>query len=105
MPKEACRLWLKVNAVRVERLQDISEDDAKAEGIARAMQPLFQEMRYMDYLTNELHGWRNPSSSFQSLWQSINGPESWEANPWVWVIEFERCEMPADFLTRKTAGR
>ncbi|MDO8997221.1 MAG: hypothetical protein Q7U77_11390 [Sediminibacterium sp.] len=70
MPKSACRIFLKITNVRVERLQDISEEDAIAEGIA----------------------------SFKSLWQSINGEKSWDDNPWVWVIEFERIEKPENFI-------
>lgn len=70
MPKDAARIWLKITGVRVERLQDISEEDAKAEGI-------FAE---------------SAKECFQTLWQSINGEGSWNDNPWVWVIEFERIE-------------
>lgn len=69
MPKEACRLWLKVTNVRVERLQSISEADAKAEGF-------------------------DSVDSFFALWQKINGTESLAANPWVWVYEFEVISKP-----------
>lgn len=72
MPKDACRIFLKITDVRVERLQDISDEDAKAEGV---------KTEYGSYR----HG-------FIQLWKSINGEESWNANPWVWVIEFERIE-------------
>lgn len=90
IPKEACRLFLKVTDVRVERLQEISEDDAKAEGIEK------MSGYYRDYLNRG--GNLPPYASFQSLWQSINGPESWDANPWVWVIQFERIQKPENFI-------
>lgn len=90
MPFAAARIFLRIKAVRVERLQDISGEDAVAEGI------------YTEYPSDTLlwmHGWKDylggesdldAYGSFASLWQSINGPESWDANPWVWVVEFER---------------
>jgi hypothetical protein len=71
MPKEACRIFLKITDIRVERLQDISNSDIRAEGAAE-------------------FGCTSHRLNFQSLWQSINGQQSWEANPWVWVIEFDR---------------
>lgn len=69
MPKEACRIFLKVTNVRVERLQSISEADAKAEGF-------------------------DSIDLFFALWQNINGTESLAANPWVWVYEFEVIPKP-----------
>lgn len=89
MPKAACRIFLRITNVRVERLQDISESDAISEGVEKQFTPLFQEWRYKDYF-NINSDWRSPISSFQSLWASINGIESWDNNPWVWVVEFER---------------
>jgi hypothetical protein len=96
MPKAACRLWLKITNVRVERLHDITEDDAIAEGIiSRVNSPVnaFSKsfVTYYDYINKAFpsFGTINPKSSFESLWQSINGAESWDANPWVWVVEFE----------------
>ena len=74
MPRAAIRITLEVTAVRVERLQDISEADAMAEGC------------YTDPACPAYDAYR-------SLWESINGPGSWDANPWVWVIEFKRV-MP-----------
>ncbi len=75
MPRWASRITLEITAVRVERLQDISEADALAEGVSAIM----DEMRRA-----------TPRCDFQALWQSINGPDSWDANPWVFVIEFQR---------------
>jgi hypothetical protein len=82
MPRWASRITLEITDVRVERLQDISAADAKAEGVARP----------------DLNGWCDEGkwvSQFAWLWQSINGPDSWDANPWVWVIEFKRIDQEA----------
>lgn len=87
MPKYACRIKLKITNIRVERLQDISEADAIAEGIIE-----FKKDRAYKNYTHGLGTHILPKESFQSLWESINGQESWEQNPWVWVIEFERCK-------------
>ena len=78
MPKEAARIWLKVTDVRVERLQDMTDDDAEAEGC-------------FDYTSTAL--------GFFDVWDSTIKKSDldrygWNANPWVWVIEFERCEKP-----------
>lgn len=95
MPKAACRIFLKVKSVRVERLQDISETDAIDEGIEREPGLPFV-VRWKDYLNTD-EELEFPESSFSTLWKSINGSESWDANPWVWVIEFERIERPSGF--------
>ncbi|MCS5825424.1 hypothetical protein LNO55_12600 [Klebsiella pneumoniae subsp. pneumoniae] len=86
MPRWASRILLEITGVRVERLNSISQEDAQAEGL-------------------ELTGWRptysdpdsggevmTPYDNFAELWSSIYGEESWNANPWVWVIEFKRVE-------------
>lgn len=97
MPKEACRLFLKIKSIRVERLRDISEADAVYEGIevihfAEPSVPIFKR-----YDLKEKLGTVNPIFSFESLWQKINGRQSLINNPWVWVIEFERIEKPENF--------
>jgi len=94
MPKPACRLFLKIKNIRVERLQDITEADAVAEGIEWLREGMFW---WRNYLKNPLPGTSYSIHSYQTLWQSINGPESWAANPWVWVVEFEKCEKPESF--------
>lgn len=86
MPRWASRILLEITDVRVERLNDISQEDAQAEGMA-------------------LTGWRptysdpdsggevwTPYDNFARLWESIYGEGCWKANPWVWVIEFKRVE-------------
>lgn len=77
MPRWASRITLEVVSVRVERLQDISEEDAIAEGIDPKFPP------------EEQHA-HAASTRYMKLWETINGPCSWDANPWVWVIEFKR---------------
>jgi hypothetical protein len=82
-------ITLRITDIRVERLQDISEDDARAEG---AM--------WHDGGTLWHSGWRHDYSdvhadaysSFARLWNNINGPGAWGANPWVWAISFERVK-------------
>ncbi|MBC7847234.1 MAG: hypothetical protein H7Y10_12155 [Flavobacterium sp.] len=97
MPKEACRIFLKLKQIRVERLQDISEEDAIAEGVISFFNPLFQETRFKDYMISYSEC-REASRSFCSLWESINGLNSWNQNPFVWVYEFEQIEKPNDFI-------
>jgi hypothetical protein len=100
MPKEACRLFLKIKDIRVERLQDISEEDAISEGVLKDVKlPVenFQtRLLYRDY-KGDTSGCADARSSFMTLWKSINGEQSWNENPWVWVIEFERIEKPENF--------
>jgi hypothetical protein len=72
MPRWASRITLEITAVRVERLQNISDNDARAEGYDRS------------------HAF--PCEWFAQLWERINGPGSWKANPWVWVVEFRKVQ-------------
>jgi hypothetical protein len=81
MPRWASRITLEITGVRVERLRDISEADAQAEGIERAGE-------YWRNYGNPMDPCLRPRTSFATLWSSINGPGSWDANPWVWVVEF-----------------
>ena len=94
MPRWASRLTLEITGVRVERMNEISESDAIAEGIESKPQPYGKELdwKYYGWL-EKLNQWSTcPIRSYESLWNSINGPESWAANPFVWVIEFKRIE-------------
>lgn len=88
MPRWASRILLEITNVRVERLNAISEEDARAEGII--------DGGCLNCGEPEPCGCANPepdaTDAFAYLWQSIYGQESWNANPWVWVIEFERVE-------------
>ncbi|MDS0779568.1 morphogenetic protein [Serratia marcescens] len=94
MPRWASRILLEITAVRVERLNDISEEDAKAEGVRAIGNNFGNGPAYCDYLLPNLDDaaeWYNRArDSFKSLWKSIYGAESWSANPWVWVIEFKQ---------------
>jgi hypothetical protein len=85
MPKEAARIWLKVTDVRVERLQEISGEDLIKEGID------FFRSNYVRVAFDE----------YKNIWNSTIKKSDidrygWDANPWVWVIEFERCEKPKE---------
>lgn len=107
MPKEAARIWLNVKDVRVERLQEITEEQVDAEGFRFKPPclsmvsadghycdldgPCTSSIKYCDMTMGELFG--------RELWDSTIKKSDldrygWDANPWVWVIEFERCEKP-----------
>lgn len=107
MPKEAARIWLKVTDVRVERLQEITEDETFEEGLDFKYPclrltgdnycdidgPCLSEIKYCDMSYGELFG--------KVLWartikKSDISRYGWDANPWVWVIEFERCKNPGE---------
>jgi len=85
MPKEAARIWLKVTNVRVERLQEITIDGIRNEGIS-SMAVHAGDMEIA------LKEWKNLWNS--TIKKTDLDSYGWEANPWVWVIEFERCEKP-----------
>lgn len=87
MPRRASRITLEITSVRVERLQEISIEDAKAEGAWGPDDSIAQKVA--DYFGTDIFS-ANPRKAFQMLWESINGPDSWAANPWVWAIEFRR---------------
>lgn len=82
MPRTASRTTLHVTEVRVERLQAISEGDANAEGVER------DSDGWRDYQLPAVQCCGTASESFRTLWNSINGPESWDANPWVVAVTF-----------------
>lgn len=84
MPRWASRIQLEITGVRVERLQDISEEDAQAEGF-------HGPMTGTDWLGINQVG-RLPSECYRLLWGSLNGLDSWLSNPWVWVIQFKRVK-------------
>nr|WP_316890243.1 hypothetical protein [Ralstonia sp. LMG 6871] len=78
MPRGASRITLEITGVRVERLNDCSEEDARAEGVG----PLRSDGR--------MQNGAPASDGYADLWERINGAGSWSANPWVWVVEFKR---------------
>jgi len=91
MPRAASRITLEITGVRVERLRDISEADAMAEGVERTVTGDGWR-RYCNDPKQEAAGLTpcaTATASYKSLWESINGPGSWEVNPWVWVVEFK----------------
>ena len=90
MPRTACRLLLNITDLRVQRLHDITEEDAIAEGVSSFMPGPLQTF-YRNYLTCKFQC-LTAVASFQSLWTKINGPESWAKNPWVWTIKFKRIQ-------------
>ena len=97
MPKEAARIWLKVTNVRVERLHEITEDGAKAEGINEEWARSWWHPTYDDPDSGGYPRYRDTFAL--DLWNSTIKKSDldrygWDANPWVWVIEFERCEKP-----------
>ena len=100
MPKEAARIWLKVTNVRVERLQEITEDGAKAEGAKQCYEQINTiEDKPVTYVAEDYKGYY--VLGFKSVWNSTIKKSDidrygWDANPWVLVIEFERCEKPDD---------
>lgn len=96
MPRWASRILLEVTGVRVERLQDISEADARAEGIEERAGAGSDPARWRVYDRAD-HYTSDPVESYRSLWESINGAGSWDVNPWVWVVEFARAtSLPKD---------
>lgn len=97
MPKEACRLFLLIKNISIERLHDITDQDAVAEGIKPVEsfdsgEGKPTQQMYKNYLPTGYMEVR-PLASFISLWTKINGKESWERNPWVWVISFEQASI------------
>ncbi len=91
MPKIVARIFLKVTDIRVERLNDMDEWDACSEGIE-----IGENQYYRNYLTNEFSE-LTATQSYETLWEKINGFESLNSNPWVWVISFERIESTKIF--------
>lgn len=92
MPKAAACIWLEVTDVRIERLQDTSEKDAIAEGIDMESEfaSLCIDLETAPY-SNDLVRNSAAITVFKKLWESTCG--SWDANPWVWVIEFKQIEV------------
>lgn len=99
MPRGAARIFLRVTGVRVERLQEITEDGAKAEGAEKSYPYTDPETGKTVFVLDEKGTYR---SGFSQIWdrtikQKDRLSYCWESTPWVWVIEFERCEKPGWF--------
>ena len=89
MPKQAARIWLEVTDVRVERLQDMNTGDFLAEGVTIRSEAF----------NDPENAYQQARGAFIDIWDSTikqadRGKYGWAGNPWVWVIEFERCEKP-----------
>ena len=99
MPKWASRITLEIAKIRVEQVQDISVDDAIAEGIKQISND--RHWAWRDYTGNGLR--LSPKMSFETLWDSINDKRGypWSSNPWVWVIEFELREESVHYRRRE----
>lgn len=100
MPKSVARIWLEITDIRLERLNDISENDAKEEGLAQVTKDNGRTWKYgipdKDGLPGtDNSGWPwqewelSPVVAYKKLWTKINGQESTESNPWIWVIQFK----------------
>jgi hypothetical protein len=88
MPQWASRLALEVTETRIERLQDISEADAVAEGVYRNQEGSGGGWRYAEGEATYAFA----ASAYRELWETVNGAGAWEANPWVWVRTFKRID-------------
>ncbi len=88
MPRARSRLTLEVTGIRVERLQDISYEDALAEGVADFTKLLEDERGYTETPEQCARRLRWPQREYEKLWKTINGAGSWAVNPWVWVVSF-----------------
>lgn len=104
MPRWASRITLEITGIRVERLQDISEADAIAEGIlpwgtsgkwwdCPSHTQIFGEGENIEWVRFEGARTKDPKEAYRAIWTNINGPESWNESPWVWVIEFRRIDI------------
>jgi hypothetical protein len=112
MPKKAVRLFLKITDITVERLQDISQEDILKEGVRvpvnndKILWKLGEENNAMSFMPKGSFYLENPTphteedvmfAHWAELWCSVNDLESWEENPYVWVITFERTDCPKGF--------
>lgn len=93
MPREAARIFLRVTGVHVERLRDVTDHEAEKEGVLKVREHEYKGQKHLFYA---------PRAAFHEIWDSTVDPYylglfGWEANPWVWVIEFERCDRPGDW--------
>ena len=102
MPKEAARIFLKVKDVRVERLQDITEKQAESEGLKFKAMYCPKDDTFVEIQNPSIDSGATYKNGFAKIWNSTIKKSDiekygWNANPWVWVIEFERCESPEEW--------
>jgi len=97
MPRVASRITLELTAVNVQWLQDISDDEALAEGVGRIVRiggATMADFGFRNYRFSETHvsaySFQFPKNSYLTLWEKINGPDSWPSNPPVWVYKFRK---------------
>lgn len=94
MPKAACRIFLKLKSIRIERVNDISENDAINEGV-KLHERGINWLNYLDEsykMTQFIYNLDSAQESYRTLWTLLNGRDSWNKNPFVWVYEFERTD-------------
>lgn len=89
MPRWASRISLEITGIRVERLQDINEEDAIAEGCLKYP---FEDDHAYTFYKNDRTGHATYTGAYRKLWESINGKGSWSLNPFVWVVEFRKIQ-------------
>lgn len=89
MPRWASRITLEITEVRVQRLQEISAEDAIAEGIKRELSCDGENYGWLPAHDGDFELSNFPRNAFAAAWMHINGAESWDANPWVWAISFQ----------------
>lgn len=92
MLRAASRINLEITGIRVERLQDIRPSDCSAEGIVPIPRPGYRMNGYGLEGTDQDDAHPTWIAAYRALWESINGSGSWDASPWVWVVEFRRVE-------------
>lgn len=92
LPKWGSRIWLQVASTKPEKLLEINKEDAISEGLEQI--DIMGSTGYKCYGPKNLIGHSDPRAAFKSLWQSINGPESWEQNVWVWATQFTKTSKP-----------
>lgn len=92
MPRWASRITLEITSIRVERLQDISEADAIAEGVRPESHVIPDDDTSAFFRIGAVRNNSYPIARYAALWESLNGAGSWAANPWVWAVEFKRVE-------------
>jgi len=98
MPKEVCRIFLKVTKVRIEKLHNISERDSSGEGIRVVTNYDTVKSGFLNTKRTDNRLFNTAKEAFRDLWICINGQKSWDENPFVYVYDFEKVERPIEFM-------